>query len=110
MTNHLQNVHGLSKKAAEIKSTEIDIQAMKDEILGEGSKRALYLLLWDIETTGLITDQTPFSCIVEIAVCLFGRLEFFLSLVYPECNIPESAKASTIYQMRWSNQHLYLNV
>jgi len=92
MTNHLQTKHKLSATDAEIKTMEIDVQAMKDEILGEGFKGSIHLVVFDLETTGLISDITPSPHIVEIAARLFGSSEHFTSLVNPECPIPESAR------------------
>lgn len=68
MTNHFQTVHGLSQEAAEIKTVEVDVQAMKDEIMGEGFKGTIYIVLLDLETTGLIKRESPMPAIVEIAV------------------------------------------
>jgi len=75
LLTHLKAEHRLDEGVAKKKFAEAKMKANVEATMGANFKGSIHLIFFDLETTGLITDEQPKPKIVEIAAIL-PRLKY----------------------------------
>lgn len=91
LISHYTTAHNFNKEEAKAKGKEAEAKALRDTFVGDGFEGEIKLVLYDLETTGLIQDEQPLPRIVEIACKNISGQETFETLVNPAMSIPASS-------------------